>query len=149
MQLLELLPKKMVRRKGFTLVELIVVILIACILAAVAAPIIRGRVDSAKWSEGKSAMGTIASALRMYAAENDADGNYGNNLPTLEELGFTTGDFQGRYFDISNYKVSKTSYKAGKKFKYKITATAPAGITIPYQMTLNEKGEWKEKTGMN
>ena len=132
-------------RKGFTLIELIIVILIACILAAIAVPILRGRVDSVKWSEGKAAMGTIASALRMYAAENDAGGNYGNNLPTLEELGFTAGDFQGRYFDISNYEVSKTSYKAGKKFKYKITATAPAGITSPSEITLNEKGEWKEK----
>jgi len=137
----------MVSRKGITLIELMVIIIIVGALAAIAAPIIRGRINSAKWSEGKVTMGTIASALCMYAAEKGAGGNYGNNLPTFEELGFTAGDFQGRYFDISNYEVSKTSYKAGKKadFKYKITATAPAGITTPSQMTLNEKGDWKEK----
>jgi len=40
-------------KKGFTLIELMVVIMIVGILAAVAIPLMRGRVDSAKWSEGK------------------------------------------------------------------------------------------------
>ena len=138
----------MLSRKGITLIELMVVILTVGILAAAAIPIVRGRIDSVKWSEGKAAIGTIATALCMYAAEKGAGGNYGNNLPTFEELGFTAGDFQGRYFDISNYEVSKTSYTVGKKkneFKYKITATAPAGITTPSEITLNEKREWKEE----
>ena len=130
-------------RKGITLIELMVVILIVGILAAATVPIIRGRIDSAKWSEGKATMGTIATALRVYAAEKGAGGNYGNNLPTLEELGFTTGDFQGRYFDISNYEISKTSYDKKTEFKYKIKATAPAGITTPSEITLDEKGAWK------
>jgi len=134
-------------RKGFTLIELMVVLLIVGILAAVAVPIFRGRIDSAKWSEGKVAMGTIATALRTYAAEKGTGGNYGKGLPTLEELRFTAGDLQGSYFDISNYEVTKTSFKAGAKgkLKYTITATAPAGITTPSKITLNEKGEWKEK----
>jgi len=131
-------------RKGFTLNELMVVILIVGILAAVAVPIYRGQIDSARWSEGKTAMGTIAESLRMYAAEKGPGGNYGNNLPTFSELGFTAGDFQGRYFDISNYEVGKVSYKKDK-LKYKIKATAPSGITTPSEMTLNEKGHWKEK----
>ena len=133
-------------RSGFTLIELMVVILIVAILAAAAILILRGRVDAAKWSEGKAVMGTIGTALRMYAAEKGSGGNYGNNLPTLQELGFTAGDLQGRYFDISNYEIEKTSFKEGKKseFKFKIKATAPAGITTPSKVTLNEKGDWKQ-----
>jgi len=50
-------------RSGFTLVELMVVIMIAGILAAVAVPLLRGRIDSAKWSEGMAMMGTVATAL--------------------------------------------------------------------------------------
>jgi len=138
-------------RKGFTLIELMVVILIVGLLAAVAIPIIRGRIDATKWSEGKAAMGTIATSLRAYAAMKATGGNYGKGLPTLEELGFTAGDLQGSYFDISNYEVTKTTYKVGAKgkFQYTITATAPAGITTPSKITLNEKGVWKEKKGKN
>ena len=128
-----------------------VVILIVGLLAAVAIPIIRGRIDATKWSEGKAAMGTIATSLRAYAAMKATGGNYGKGLPTLEELGFTAGDLQGSYFDISNYEVTKTTYKVGAKgkFQYTITATAPAGITTPSKITLNEKGVWKEKKGKN
>jgi len=58
------------RRKGFTLIELMVVILIVAILAAVAIPILTARIDAAKWSEGKAMMGTIATAIRAYYAEH-------------------------------------------------------------------------------
>ena len=51
------------KNKGFTLIELMVVILIVAILAAVLAPMLTGRVQQAKWSEAKAAAGTIASAL--------------------------------------------------------------------------------------
>ncbi len=69
--------------KAFTMVELMVVVLIVGILAAVAVPMMTGRIDSAKWSEAKSAMGTIASALRSYAAEQ---GSFAN-APTLATIG--------------------------------------------------------------
>lgn len=140
----KVLPKKTESRKGFTLIELMVVILIVGILAAAVVPIYRGRIDAAKWSEGKAAMGTIARSLRVYAAENGAGGNYGKGLPTFSELGFTAGDLQGTYFSISNYEVGKVSYKKNK-LKFKIKATAPAGIRTPREMTLNEKGDWKQK----
>ena len=89
-------------------------------------------------------MGTIAKALRMYAAEKGAGANYGTNLPTCSELGLTALDLQGVYFNISNYEVGKVSFKKNK-LKYKIKAIAPAGITTPSEITLNEKGDWKEK----
>ena len=59
---------------GFTLIELLVVILVIGILAAVAVPMMQGRIDSAKWSEGRTYMGTIARALRAYISETG--GNY-------------------------------------------------------------------------
>ena len=134
-------------RSGFTLIELMVVILVVGTIAAVAVPIVRGRIDLSKWVEGKAAMGTIKTALCIYAAEKGSGGSYGKNLPTLQELGFTADDLQGRYFDISNYEIEKTSFKKGKKseFKFKIKATAPEGITSPSEITLDEKGKWEAK----
>ena len=56
-------------RKGFTVVELLVVVLIVGILAVVAVPLMRGRTDASKWSEAKAAMSMIATALRTHARE--------------------------------------------------------------------------------
>jgi len=63
-------------RKGFTLIELMVVIFIVGILAAVAIPIMRGRIDSAKWSEGKAAAGSIRTAARAFCAEKGPSYTY-------------------------------------------------------------------------
>ena len=131
-------------RKGFTLIELMVVILIVGILAAVAIPIMRGRIDSAKWSEGKAALGTIATALRAYGAEKGAGGTYG--AISLATLGFNAGDLQGTYFTIANYSVVSSAYNpAGvPQLTFVVQATAPAGITSPARVTLNQAGAWAE-----
>jgi len=130
-------------RKGFTLIELMVVVLIVGILAAVAIPIMRGRIDAAKWSEGKAAMGSIATALRAYAAEKGADGTY---PPTLATLGFTASDLHGTYFTIGNYTVTAAAFTAGNdpELTFTITATAPGSISTPSQITLDETGTFTE-----
>jgi len=131
-------------RKGFTLIELMVVILIVGILAAVAIPIMRGRVDSAKWSEGKAGMGTIGTALRAYAAEKGATGTY---PPTLATLGFIASDLHGTYFTIANYSITAAAFTAGNdpELTFTIQCTnVGTGITSPTQITLNEAGVWTE-----
>lgn len=131
-------------RKGFTLIELMVVILIVGILAAVAIPIMRGRVDSAKWSEGKSGMGTIATALRAYAAEKGAAGTY---PPTLAELGFIDSDLHGTYFTIANYSIPAATFTAGAdpELTFTVSCTnAGTGISSPTQVDLDETGTWTE-----
>lgn len=126
-------------RKGFTLIELMVVILIVGILAAVAIPLMRGRVDSAKWSEGKSVAGTIATSLRAYAAEKGGQGAWAN--PTLANLGFTAGDMQGSYFASTNYSwVSAYDEAADPPLSFTITVTKPASVTTGTDLTLNEAG---------
>lgn len=130
-------------RKGFTLIELMVVILIVGILAAVAIPLMRGRVDAAKWTEGKSMLGTLATSIRAYAAEKDIAGNYGAAAPTLVELGFAAGDLQGTYFAAANYTWTSTfDILVSPPLTFTITATAPAGITTPAVVTLDHAGTW-------
>lgn len=105
--------------KGFTMVELMVVVLIVGILAAVAVPLMSGRIDASKWSEGKAAMGTIASALRAYAAEK---GSFGS-APTLADIGLSNNDLDGTYFTHQAYAISSASASNGQ-VSYVITCTA-------------------------
>ena len=57
----------MSRITGYSLVELVIVILIVMILAAIATPLLRGKIDAAKWTEGKMLAGIIAVAIRTWA----------------------------------------------------------------------------------
>ena len=133
-------------RKGFTLVELMVVILIVAILAAVAIPIMRGRIDAAKWSEGKAMMGTIATAIRAYCAECDndiADMTVLTGAKFDQYLGFRSGDLDGTYFDKTNFNIISGQYDVqNNTLEFTIEGTKGAGINSPDSFTLDEDGVW-------
>ena len=99
-------------KKGFTLIELMVVILIVGILAAVAVPIMRGRIDSAKWSEANASAGSIKSAVRAYIAEKGPNYDYSGLIGTLDTaaiysaLGFSDSDLAGAYFNQADYQIT-------------------------------------------
>jgi type IV pilus assembly protein PilA len=97
-------------KKGFTLIELMVVILIVAILAAVAIPILRGRIDAAKWSEGKAIMGSIATSIRAWCAEQDPQALFASlTVPSaLDDLGFQSGDCTGTYFIDTDFTFTIT-----------------------------------------
>ncbi len=131
-------------RKGFTLIELMVVIFIVGILAAVAIPLMRGRIDAAKWSEGRAIMGTVATGLRAHVVE---EGSNFAPVPTLAELGFAANDLDGTYF--TGGESGKGDFRwvinDDDPLDFLITATAPVGeITTPSQVTLDHAGDWVE-----
>jgi len=128
-------------RKGFTLVELMVVILIVGILASVAIPILRGRIDAAKWSEGKAMMGSIATAIRAYHAEKGVTGA----APTAifgaggTSLGFAAGDLTGTYFADADFSVN---FAAMTMDPLTFTITCTKATLTPTRYTLTEAGTW-------
>ncbi len=138
----------MEKRKGFTLIELMVVIFIVGILAAVAIPIMRGRIDSAKWSEGKAAAGSIRTAARAFCAEKGPTwGGVWANI-TLGDLGFNVvsaadgDDLDGKYFTNEAYAVAFTAYDT-----YTVTVTAASSLRVdkpatPAIVTLDQNGTW-------
>ncbi len=68
--------------KGFTLVELVIVIAIVIILSVISVPIYRGYIDNAKWAEGYALLGAIVSSQKAYYSE------YGNFLYYSDSGGF-------------------------------------------------------------
>jgi type IV pilus assembly protein PilA len=127
-------------KRGFTLIELMVVILIVSILAAVAIPILRGRINSAKWSEGRAMMGSIATAIRAYAAEKGPGGPPPTTLWTSSNgLDFSAGDLTGAYFDDTMF-----SFNATGLYPLDFTVTCTNAALEPTTYTLDEQGNWSQ-----
>jgi len=134
-------------RKGFTLIELMVVILIVGILAAVAVPIMRGRIDQAKWSEANAAAGSIKTAVRAYIAEKGPTYSYSNVLigkldtqSIYEALGFSSSDLDGKYFNQEDYSITAVTADP-PSCAISVGPTTKAGGP-PGTGTLNAAGDW-------
>jgi len=135
---------KMTKRDGFTLVELMVVVLIVGILAAIAIPLMRGRINYAKWTEGKAGCGTIATALRAYAAEKNENGTY---PPALAALGIQPSDLHGTHFTIGNYSITACTFTKNADPELTFTVqcdNSGTGISTPSVVQLDETGNWTE-----
>jgi len=134
---------RMKSRGAFTLIELMVVIFIVGILAAVAVPIMRGRIDASKWSEGRTIMGTIATSLRAHVAEKA--GNF-SAVPTLAQLGFAANDLDGTYFKGGESGAGDFLWviNDNEPIDFLVTATAPDEIVSPSKVTLDQNGNWTE-----
>ena len=128
----------MVRLRAMTLIELMVVIIIVAILAAVALPIMWGRIDSAKWSEGRAMAGTIKTAIKAWYTGRGV----GAPEPSYTDLGFRPGDLDGKYFKYSTGSFTWTSSYEGAPdpvLDYTITITSP-DVTAPPVLYLTEDG---------
>ena len=141
--------KNIQSKKGFTLIELMLVLFIIGILSSVAIPLMTGRSDAAKWMEGKSIAGTIRTSARAYCAERGPAGTYDGSIG-LDELGFAlrsegdgVSDLDGKYFSEECCQIAFTGYNT-----YTITITAADAIggrdypTVPAVVTLTSAGDF-------
>ena len=112
----------MKRAKGFTLVELVIVIVIVGILSIVAVPIYRGYTRKAMASEGKSLLGTIQTSQKVYFAE------YASYM-AVSATGFNSlldvDARSNKYFTRFTVAVNGT----GNAAKYTATTTGTGGAS--------------------
>ncbi|MEA3287329.1 MAG: prepilin-type N-terminal cleavage/methylation domain-containing protein [Candidatus Marinimicrobia bacterium] len=123
------------KNSGFSLVELMIVIVIIGVLAAVAVPIYNNNVTKAKMSESDASLGSIRTQLRVFYGEN---GEYPTVSPAGYVIGATwndirTGEITGKYFTDSSFTYLSTD---GSNY----TITCAAGDILRSDRTLNQAG---------
>lgn len=101
------------KKHGFTLIELFIVILIVSILAAIAVPRYSRSMGRAKWSEANASAGSIRLAVRAYVSDVGAIeaqalvGTKLDNTTTQQALGFGPSDLDATYFSPGDYTITE------------------------------------------
>ena len=86
-------------RAGFTLIEILLVVVIIGILAAVAVPRLGGRVKQSQVAAAKASIEAIGTALRLYELDN---GDYPSSLQGLITNPGGAQNWRGPYLEKAN-----------------------------------------------
>jgi len=123
MWLMKIFSKGKKKRAGFTLIELMIVVIVVGILAAAAIPIYSRVMDRARASEGKAILGTVRT---HYLAENAEGITVTYTTGNLSEWGIDTSKNRWWIVDPGDF----TTAWASPTFTITGVATDIAGIIL-------------------
>lgn len=123
--------KRKKNKRGFTLVEVLTVMFIIAVLAAVALPSYKHAMEKTRATQGIATLETIAKAQNTY---NALRGNYSptfNSLPLDlrdKDLRTVVGtEFQDEYFDFALYNSNAIAVAARNNGEYELTVDYTTG----------------------
>jgi prepilin-type N-terminal cleavage/methylation domain-containing protein len=130
------------REKGFSLIELLLVVVIVGIIAALAVPALQKGLRAAENGNTFATMRTIASTQVGYYSQNNRFGRLSEiNNVLSQSIGTVAGNSltRGKFtFDMAPAAPSDTELRAG----YTITATRNvSGEGVIYKYQLTQSGE--------
>lgn len=133
---------------GFTLIEILLVVVIIGILAALAAPRLGGRVQEAQINAAKSDVQAIGTSLKLYELDN---GNFPANLQALVSKPGGANNWRGPYFEKNAVPVDpwKNPYQYSfpgqqNSHSYDLKSLGPDGVDSTDDVT-----NWDTKTGQS
>ncbi|ERS86824.1 secretion system protein G [Marinobacter sp. EVN1] len=120
-------PKALARSKGFTLIEIMVVMVILGLLVAIVAPNIMGRSDQAKVTVAETQISNIANALDLYRLDNS---HYPSTQQGLEALvNKPSGSPEPKNWNPDGYLKNVPEDPWGNNYQY-----VSPGVDGPYDL---------------
>ncbi len=122
-------------KKGFTLIELIVVLAILVVLAAIALPTFNGLIEDSKEKVANANARTVYTAARAYQAVNPGeitgtaftDGQKGSVVAYLG-AGFGDGDDTTTSDNNASVQITKITVASGEITKVEVSSDGETGI---------------------
>lgn len=130
------------RHQGFTLVELMVVIVIVALMAAIAVPLYTNYVEDSRRSEGAGGLAAVATAQQTYYQRNGA---------YCDSLGLLNVDLSDL---AANWTFANPSLITGPPPGFSVvatgkTGTAYAGLTVTMTYNLGGSKTLVDESGQN
>ena len=137
------------KQEGFTLIEVLIVVVIVAILAAISVPIYTQYVEGARASDAQATIGAIYNAAKMYYQDHSEDVA---DVDVLQDMGYFTVDpstmKQWRFTIIGANPITQIEAVslpdmkggAGKRVTYNVET----GIFEGYGLPSSEEGESEE-----
>jgi type IV pilus assembly protein PilA len=129
--------------RGFTLIEVLVVLLVVAILAAIALPLFANQRAKAQDADAKSAVTVAATAIEVYHQEHD--GFAGAAVADLEEIEPSLSAARNLQVDSTDdtYTVAVDSVSGNGPFAIERTpATSTRTCDHPGEGGCPDSGEW-------